>query len=643
MVVQRGLSKSTRKVVVKNHLQGLDESENVKSSSSSSGGALTTGEINSVINEFESEVGKKGLEAVSKDYGVSNIAKDLWEVASFKRKNKIEFSSMLEGAKIASALKKFGAGMPEFEQFLNSVYTRSLEKGYTPNEIISQSAKLEALEKKYGMKFDSLKASYEDIGKSLVSRKKEKIDLEAGIAQLSQRKTDLMTRFAVDEQKILDYANTKQQLALVGLDVKNLKDLRNFFVNLKNEKFEPKEIIGKLNSITDLQSQIVRVQQEVKIAKQDLDEKKSLLEEIKRLEESKLTVEQVERMRSLIVKISSDHKVDSLQAYNRFEQDILQSYNTILGLRPETSRLEENKKRIEAEISAKRKDLESIEAAASDKIRKLDEKYSKQREEIEAYNELRALGIDGKRMLSWNQIIKSANLDFGTIEGELRNQANLKGLEDKTSAKIKELVTEELRLSQSISQLNQEKQKIESSILAMKESALSGIGEVSSKILTSISTLKEQAEERLAETASNSQKSLEDLRNSTQQQIKQVSDSALSDLKTTVSELKSSAEDFSKELRNSIEAAAPEIKNVGLALEAGEKLGKYRNILPLLQLIDGSGGGDESEALIAMWNLTSRFNAWLENHYPGSKKDISEPLAKLLESINDEIQRVGGD
>ena len=57
-------------------------------------------------------------------------------------------------------------------------------------------------------------------------------------------------------------------------------------------------------------------------------------------------------------------------------------------------------------------------------------------------------------------------------------------------------------------------------------------------MLTSISTLKEQAEERLVQTASESQKSLEDMRNSTQQQIKQVSDSALSDLKTTVSELK---------------------------------------------------------------------------------------------------------
>ena len=77
-------------------------------------------------------------------------------------------------------------------------------------------------------------------------------------------------------------------------------------------------------------------------------------------------------------------------------------------------------------------------------------------------------------------------------------------------------------------------------------------------------------------------------------------------MRSTVTELKSSADDFSKGLRDSLSEASPGIKNVGLALEAGEKIGKYRNIMPLLQLIDGSDAQDESEALIAMWNLSSR-------------------------------------
>jgi hypothetical protein len=157
-----------------------------------------------------------------------------------------------------------------------------------------------------------------------------------------------------------------------------------------------------------------------------------------------------------------------------------------------------------------------------------------------------------------------------------------------------------------------------------------------------MASMKEKAETDLETAAKESQKSLEDMKASTEHEIKLVSDTALTDLKTTISELKTSTDSFSKDLKDTLAQASPDIKNVGIALEAGEKIGKYRNIMPLLQLIDGTGTQDESEALIAMWNLSSRFNAWIENQYAGEKKEISEPLMRLLESINNEIQRVGG-
>jgi len=561
--VQRGLSKSVKKVVVKNHLQGLNESENAKIASSSvSDPKLTTDEVDSVIKEFDSEVSKKGLDSVSKDYGVSNITKELSEIARFKRENEIEFSSIMEGSRIASTLKKFGAGLPEFEEFLDSVYARSLEKGYTPNEIISQSSKLQALEKKYGMGYDALRTSFDDLGKALSSKKKEKGDLESEIAQVSKKKSDLLVRHSLDEQKIQDYVNAKQQLSTFGFDIVDIQNVKNLLIALKNEKFEAKDILNKLNSFEDLQSQKAKIQQEVKKMREDLESNK--------------------------------------------------------------------------------KELEALEATSNQKLKALDEKYTKQKQDIEAYSELRALGVDGKRILAWDQIMRSANLDYGVVEGELRNQNNLKNLEDRTSAKIKELVAEEIKLTESISELRKEKENIETSIQTVKESALAGIEDLRSKILESIASLSSKAEVDLQESAHAGQKSIQDLRNSTEEQIKQVTQTVLSEVKSTTVELQSSTTEFSKELKDSISQASTEIKSVGLALEAGEKIGKYRNILPLLQLIDGNGTQDESEALIAMWNLSSRFNAWLENQYPGEKREISEPLTRLLESINNEIQRVGG-
>ena len=561
--MQRGLSKPVKKAIVKNRLQGLSDGENAKNASSSlSDSKLTTDEVDSVVKEFDSEVAKKGLDATSKEYGISGIVNELSEIARVKRESGVEYSSIIEGTRIAGALKKFGAGLPEFEQFLDSVYARSLEKGYTPNEIISQSSKLQALEKKHGMKFDELRTNFDELGKSLAAKKKEKSDLESEIAQISKKKTDMLARFSLDEQKVQDYASTKEQLAGFGFDVANFGNLKTALLALKKEGFEPREIVEKLNSIGDLQEEKTRIQREVKSTKD--------------------------------------------------------------------------------ELSARKAELDASEKTAAEKIRKLEARYAKEKDEVEAYSELRALGIDGKRILSWNQIISSANLDYGVIEGELRNQTNLKNLEDKMSAKIKDLVSEELKLTRSIAELKGEKDNIESSIQTIKDSALTGIEELRQNVVSSIKSLKEQAEREVKETGGNSQKAIEELNASTLEQLKQLSNVALSDLKTTVTELKTSTDDFSKELKESLSQSSADIKSVGVALEAGEKIGKYRNILPLLQLIDGSGTQDESEALIAMWNLSSRFNAWLENHYPGEKKDISEPLVRLLESINTEIQRVGG-
>ena len=76
---------------------------------------------------------------------------------------------------------------------------------------------------------------------------------------------------------------------------------------------------------------------------------------------------------------------------------------------------------------------------------------------------------------------------------------------------------------------------------------------------------------------------------------------------------------FSPNEEKRIDEAAPQIKGVSAALEAGEKLGKYKNILPLLELLD-ENNVSETEALIAMWNVSNRFNTWVAEHYRTSPK-----------------------
>ena len=167
------LTNAVKKEIVKNHLTGLDEDENLKKFASS-GSQLDRETLRSVIDEFGSESQKKGLARVAKAYGVSRLANELGEVASFKRKNGVELADMVRGARVARVLKNYGAGIPELEQFLSTVYSRASQKGYNAETLVAQISALNDLEKKHGANFDELKAEYDKIGSDIKSKHHEK-------------------------------------------------------------------------------------------------------------------------------------------------------------------------------------------------------------------------------------------------------------------------------------------------------------------------------------------------------------------------------------------------------------------------------------------------------------------------------------
>jgi hypothetical protein len=201
-------------------------------------------------------------------------------------------------------------------------------------------------------------------------------------------------------------------------------------------------------------------------------------------------------------------------------------------------------------------------------------------------------------------------------------------------------MSEATALRETVESLKQEKLNVESSIKALGETAVAEINSVSSKIHSSLTSLDESAQSTLTKIAAENEKTLGDFRTSSQQSIEKAIEDSKENMKTTVSQLSSSVADFSAQLKNTLDEAAPQIKSVSAALEAGERLGKYRNIMPLLELLDEKNVS-ETEALIAMWNVASHFSTWVAEHYRSSPKtQISEPLSKLVSSINDEIQRV---
>ncbi|MGH2639904.1 MAG: hypothetical protein ACRDF4_11605, partial [Rhabdochlamydiaceae bacterium] len=493
---------SVKKEVVKNYLSGLDPDANIGRVSSSQGVQLDRGAIESVVDEFESDASSRGLDQAAKTFGVGRIARELAEIAVFKRKNNLELPDMLRGGKIARVLKNHGAGIPELEQFLESVYSRVSEKGYDFDTVVIQTAALNDLEKKYDMDFDKLKATYDQTGMELDAMRRESSDVLQQVAHLKKKTAELLTKYELDEHAIREYSDTKQKLLSFGLDTNNLQDLSNFLVSLKSEKFDAKQVIHKLNSISDLAAEKSKLEQETIRAKNELGGKTALLNELTKLERSELSIEQIEGIRSFVVRISRDQGIEPVQAFNQFEQELLQNYNSILGLKPILNRLEENKKRREEELDLMRQQHSAEEAAHANKIKKLEEKYSKLSAEIVAVTELREMGIDGKTIQSWHNIMKSSRLELETVKAELENHASLKNFEKDLNERIKELEATKTSLNENVGQLRREKESLESSIRSLTDSALHELDAASSKMLSSIAELNQKTQSSLAQTAS---------------------------------------------------------------------------------------------------------------------------------------------
>ena len=632
------VSKSLKKEIIKNHLLGLNEDEN-RSKLISSGEHIDQETIREVIDEFGSEVEKRGVIA-TKSYGVSRFANDLAEVARFKRKNEIEFEDMLRGARVARVLKNYGAGIPELEQFLSVVYSRASKEGYDAESIVEQVSALDKLEKKHEASFDELKARYESLVTQVGSKEVEKNQLAQEIEGLEKRKSEVLQQSKIDEKRLQEYSLTTGKLRELGLKVEDLEALRNFLISVKAQGYDSTEIISRLNSIGELEKKKSDLERESLAVQSILRKKDDLLAEVTKLETSSLTVEQVGKIREIVERVSASRGIEGTKAYVEFEDDVVSNYDAVLGMKAVVARLQEGEKRLLAEADEIRRQLSDEQTVHSEKIKQLEHEYSKIAKEIEAYNLLVQMGVDASEILSWHEIIETSKIDFSTIEAELKRNANLKAMEREITQKVASLTSEAMTLKETVEQLEQEKMKIEGTIKALGETAVAELNSVNSTILSSIESLSGGTKSAISQIVEDNKKVLDGFRVSAEESTQKTIRDATVDLKSTVSQLANSVSDFSRELKKTIEEAEPQIKSLSGLLEAGERLGKYRNILPLLELLDEKNV-NESEALIAMWNVISRFSSWVSEHYRSSPKpEFSETLSKLIASINEEIQRI---
>ena len=197
------------------------------------------------------------------------------------------------------------------------------------------------------------------------------------ISQLKKQKSDVLAQNQVDEQKIEDYVQTKEKLLSLGFSADNLGNVKDFLLAVKAQRFNPDEVISKLNSIGELEKEKAKLEQETSAANDELNWKKTLLSELRKLQETNLTIEQIDNIQKIVIRISADRGIDNSKAYAQFEEDIIRNYDSVLGIKPVLTSLQDSEKRLVTEADKIKQQLAAEEATLSEKVKRIEEKYSK--------------------------------------------------------------------------------------------------------------------------------------------------------------------------------------------------------------------------------------------------------------------------
>lgn len=373
------------------------------------------------------------------------------------------------------------------KKILKEALSKAAEKGVTPTQLVNQSIRIQQLEKKYSKSFEDIKSEIEGFQGEKRIREKTLRELDREISLREKRRSDLMSEYLLDEKNVREYVDAREKLSPMGFPVDDVSKVKTFLLSIKNENYNPQEIISKLNAIGDLQVRKTALEDELVSANADLREKKALAIEVRKVQQTGLSVEQIERLRDVISKISARRGISVDQAMSHFESDVLNNYDLALGLEGEVMRLQETKRSVASEVEEARKKIELNEKESLSKMTELETRYQNTRAEIQAYSELRASGIDGTKILALNELITKLELDYGVVMAELRDHGNLVALKDKTSKELAAIREEVKALAASVNGLKEQKQFLESSVVSIGETVTEELESVRTSLVPLVS------------------------------------------------------------------------------------------------------------------------------------------------------------
>jgi hypothetical protein len=234
-------------------------------------------------------------------------------------------------------------------------------------------------------------------------------------------------------------------------------------------------------------------------------------------------------------------------------------------------------------------------------------------------------GVDGQRILDWNDFLGKAGIDVEAFCKDLEAYAGVKEaiVARGDEVKVLELSADDLRAQ--IGALEGEKAKVVNSIKALRIAGIAEIEKVSSAAIGTIGAQRSEAEgsvralrvaaiDEVNATATNVKKNVLDMRT----QMTKEASLRLQEAKAVIVDMKADIEGTYEK-----------------ALETGKRLGEFKFMEPLIRLIS-SREGDPVIVYAIMYQLCLVLGEWLGNNPPKGTSTASN-LLNLSNSLREEM------
>ncbi len=604
------LSLTRRNAIVEAYIKGYEKAE------IASGGEPES-TVSRVIGRFERQVQSSGINRAAEMYELSDLVSELHETSRVMKINNITAPEVKPASDIIITLRKLGLVSGPVESFLSDVVSFAFTRGYDPMGLVSHCLRLAELERDHGA-IETTLEHHQTIGKQVADLRSELRTMRREEERVGKTLSSLLERHELTETELEHFSKIRKEIISLGLTINRLDQLRTLLLALKKLNFKPDVLVAKLRRVTSLEEEIaslasnrrdtLNLLKDLKREFQDISKtfqkKRSILEEVKSLEDMGLSASVMENLRNYIVQVSAAHRITKQDAMQAFTKNLKKHYDPFLGLEPIVVQLQSTKSKLLNEIKGL-KEKETVERKKLvSRLKELESIYMKKKGVLDAYAQLRSRGVDNKFIVRLEQLIVESKIDAQLLEGELTNLAKLSKQERVILTNLDELSAREKSLLESVQALKEEKGSIQKSIDIVRREAV-----------RSIRSVGEAASESIGQTTERFESSM---------------NSTLQETKGKLSQMEQS----SAAAKDRIESLVKEIDEViNRAFKAGVDLKSIQPIADAYQFIS-TGKGEPERVLPTVDMFLRNLKIWLQSR---QRLDVSTDM--YIKYLRQELEK----